>query len=74
LSAIGSRDKAVFPDGKGDGDQLLSPTMTQFRTSIGVGPVTVGPMIVKTTAAILSVTVKTYIKMITAEILFAYRT
>jgi hypothetical protein len=74
LSSIGSGDKAAFLNGKGDGDQLLSPTMTQFRIRIGVGPVTVGTMVVKTTAAKPTVTVKAYIKMGTAEILFANRT
>ena len=54
--------------------QLLPPTMIQFRICIGVGPVTVGTVVVKTTAAILTVTVKAWIKMVTAEILFANRT
>jgi hypothetical protein len=72
LSAIGSKSRTFFPNGKCD--QHLSPTMTQLRISIGVGPVTVGTVVVKTTATILTVTVKAYIEMITAEILFANRT
>ncbi|HEY4676335.1 MAG TPA: hypothetical protein VIJ01_04195 [Candidatus Angelobacter sp.] len=58
LSVIESKDSAVFPNGKCDEDQRLSPTMTQLRVSIGVGPVTVGTVVVKTTATILTVTVK----------------
>jgi hypothetical protein len=48
--------------------------MTKFRVRIGVSPVTVGTVIVKTAAAELVVTVTAYIKMVTAEILFANRT
>jgi hypothetical protein len=74
LSAIGSRSRTVFSNAKSGGGQTLSPTMIQLRICIGVRPVTVGTVVVKTTAAEPSVTVMAYIKMVTAEILLTNRT
>ena len=74
LSAIGKRRRNTFSTTKdNDRNQLLGPTVTQFRVRIGVGPMTIDTVILKATAAKLTVTVKTYIKMVSAEILFASR-
>jgi hypothetical protein len=49
-------------------------SVAQFGSRVGIGPVTVGPVVVKTIAAILVVTVRAEIKMGAAEILVANRT
>jgi hypothetical protein len=48
--------------------------MAQFGSRVGIGPVTVGIVVVKTIAAILVVTVSAKIKMGATEILVANRT
>ena len=52
----------------------MPPTMRQFGSSIGIGPVTVGTVVVKTAAAILVITFKACVQMGTAEILVANNT
>jgi hypothetical protein len=52
----------------------MPPTMSQFGSSIGIGPVAVGAVVVKTAAAILVVTINACVKMGTAEILIANNT
>ena len=49
-------------------------SVIQFGSSVGIAPVTVVAMLVKTVAAILVVTVTTDVKMVAAEILVAYET
>ena len=48
--------------------------MIQFGSSIGIGPVTVGTVVIQTAAAILVITLNTCIKMDIAEILVANST
>jgi hypothetical protein len=54
--------------------RLIPPTMIQFGSSIGIGPVTVGTVVIQTAAAILVITLNTCIKMGIAEILVANST
>ncbi|MGC2743857.1 MAG: hypothetical protein WA672_11765 [Candidatus Angelobacter sp.] len=74
LRAIESRDESAFPDEKASACGFFFGPTIQFRSGIGIGPVTVGAMVVETLAAIPVVTVKTLVKMVAAEILIANRT
>jgi hypothetical protein len=73
LCAIGSSGKSAVSNGKVSGDVSVPLATIQFGSSIRIGPVTIGTVIIKTTATILAATVKASVKMVAAEILVANR-
>jgi hypothetical protein len=64
-----SENQSDLPNNKRSG-----VATSQFGGGIGIRPVTVSAVVVKTAAAILVVTVKTHIKMLGAKILLANST
>ncbi len=74
FGAIGSNNKLVLPNTKVSEGGFAPLTPIPFGSRIGIGPMTVGAVVVKAAAAKMIVTVKAWVKMVATDIFVANRT